>query len=216
MRVSAEAKERLLARLFELLVTYEGDGTFNQYRDYDPQLGKPSAPEIRRRNVRRYLESFSDASYLLVGEAAGYAGCRFSGIPFTGEAQIVGPERLPWAQGLDLQQSSLGEAWRERSGTIVWDALGGRRDCALWNAFPWHPHGEDPLSNRRPTQGELDSAAGVLRCILTFFGIAQVYAIGRVSEAQLHRLGTRAPYVRHPSHGGKSRFVASVQSLPRR
>jgi hypothetical protein len=216
VRVSAEAKERLLARLFELLVTYKGDGTFNQYRDYDPQLGKPSAAEIRRRNVLRYLESFSDASYLLVGEAAGYAGCRFSGIPFTGEAQIVGPERLPWAQGLDLQQSSLREAWRERSGTIVWDALGGRRDCALWNAFPWHPHGKDPLSNRRPTQNELNSAAGVLRCILTFFQTAQVYAIGRVSAAQLHRLGVRAPYIRHPSHGGKSRFVASVQSLPRR
>jgi hypothetical protein len=216
VRVSAEAKGRPPARLLELLVAYEGDGAFNQYRDYDPQLGKPSAPEIRRRNLLRYLESFSGASYLLVGEAAGYAGCRFSGIPFTGEAQIVGPERLAWTLGLDLQQSSLGQAWRERSGTIVWDALGGRRDCALWNAFAWHPHGEDPLSNRRPTQGELDSAAGILRCILTFFGTARVYAIGRVSEIQLHRLGVRAPYIRHPSHGGKSRFVASVQSLPRR
>jgi hypothetical protein len=209
-------RESLLARLFELLLTYERDTAFNQYRNRDPQLGKQSAPGIRCENLRRYLECFSDASYLLIGEAAGYAGCRFSGIPFTGEAQIVGPDCLSWAQALDLQQSSLGEPWREHSGAIVWEALGGRRDCALWNAFPWHPHGEDLLSNRKPTQVELDNAADVLRCVLTLFGAAKVYAIGRVSESQLRRLGVCAPYIRHPSHGGKSRFVAGVQSLPQR
>jgi hypothetical protein len=208
-------RERLLAQLLDLLVAYQEDGAFNQYRDRDPQLGRRSAPQIRRTNLRHYLETFSEASYLLVGEAAGYAGCRFSGIPFTGEAQIVGPDRLPWAQGLDLRQSSLGEPWRERSGTIVWEAFSGRGDCVLWNAFPWHPHDQDPLSNRRPTQAELDGAVEALRCILALFDSAQVHAIGRVSEMQLHRLGVRAPYIRHPSHGGRSRFVAGVRSLPR-
>jgi uracil-DNA glycosylase len=211
-----QVRASLLDQLFELLTGYEGDGAFNQYRDLDPALGRPGAPSIRRRNLRRYLESFSRASYLLVGEAAGYAGCRFSGIPFTGEAQIVGPERLPWAQDLDLRQSSLGEPWRERSGTIVWQAFDGRQDCALWNAFPWHPFDAEPLSNRKPTQQELDSAIPILRCVLSLFEAAQVFAIGRVSEAQMEKVGVHAPYIRHPSHGGKSRFVSSVQSLPRR
>ena len=203
-------REHLLAQLFDLLLAYQGDSAFNQYRERNPELGRRSAPHIRRTNLRRYLDVFSEASYLLVGEAAGYAGCRFSGIPFTGEAQIVGPDRLPWAQGLDLQQISLGELWRERSGTIVWEAFSGRGDCVLWNAFPWHPYDQDPLSNRKPSQAELDSATQVLSCILTLFSTAKPYAIGRVSEAQLHRLGVQAPYIRHPSHGGKSRFVASV------
>jgi uracil-DNA glycosylase len=211
-----QAREALLDRLFELLVDYRGDGVFNQYRDLDPELGVTGAPAIRRRNLRHYMESFSGASYLLVGEAAGYAGCRFSGIPFTGEDQIVGPERLTWAQGLDLRPSSLGEPWRERSGTIVWQAFGGRQDCVLWNAFPWHPFDEEPLTNRKPTQHELDSAIPILRCILSLFEAAQVLAIGRVSEAQLLKLGVHAPYIRHPSHGGKSRFVASVRALPPR
>jgi len=213
--MEGQARASLLDRLFELLVNYDGDSAFNQYRDLDPELGVPGAPAIRRGNLRRYLKSFSDASYLLVGEAAGYAGCRFSGIPFTGEAQIAGPECLAWAQGLGLQQSSLGELWHERSGTIVWQAFDGRQDCALWNAFPWHPFDREPLSNRKPTQHELDSAIPILRCILSLFGPAQVFAIGRVSEAQLRKLDVRAPYIRHPSHGGKSRFVTSVQSLPR-
>jgi hypothetical protein len=216
--VSANRRRKgsLLAQLLDLLVDYEGKSTFNQYRDRDPQLSRPAAPEIRRRNLLRYLESFTDASYLLIGEAAGYAGCRFSGIPFTGEAQITGPECLSWAQGLDLQQSSLGEPWRERSGTMVWEAFHGRQDCALWNAFPWHPHGEGPLTNRRPTQRELDSAVPALHCILSYFVSARVYAIGRVSAAQLRKLAVHAPYIRHPSHGGKLRFLASVHSLPQR
>ena len=74
-------------RLFELLQTYQGESAFNQYRDCDLgdcdlELERPDGAAIRRRNLRRYLQTFRDASYVLVGEAAGYAGCPFSGIPF--------------------------------------------------------------------------------------------------------------------------------------
>ena len=205
-----------LTRLFELLVWGEGDGVFNQYRDFDPGLERHDGPAIRRRNLRRYLDAFADAAYVLVGEAAGYAGCRFSGIPFTGEAQIVGGDCLSWASGLDLEQSSSGVPWRERSGQIVWEALGERRDCVLWNTFPWHPYADKRLSNRKPSSRELERCAEVLLCALSLFPRAQVYAIGRVSENKLGELGIDAPYIRHPSHGGKPRFVAGITALPRR
>jgi uracil-DNA glycosylase len=219
-------------RLLELLQAYRGEGVWNQYLDVDPALERPDGAAIRRRNLRRYLEAFASASYVLVGEAAGYAGCRFSGMPFTGEAQIVGPECLPWARGLGFEQSSLGELWRERSGEMVWAAFDGRRDCVLWNAFPWHPYGDRPLSNRKPKPGELEQAEEVLRCFLSLYahgaahraahgaahGAAhvQVHAIGRVSQDMLGRLGVDAPYIRHPSHGGKTAFERGIRALPRR
>ena len=208
-------------RLMELLQVYRGDGVFNQYLDLDPassarlSLERPDGAAIRRRNLRRYLEAFASASYVLVGEAAGYAGCRFSGMPFTGEAQVVGPDCLPWARGLGFEQSSLGELWRERSGEMVWAAFDGRRDCVLWNAFPWHPHGDKPLSNRKPKRSELEQATGVLRCFLSLYPHARVHAIGRVSQDTLGRLGVDAPYIRHPSYGGKSAFERGVRALPR-
>lgn len=201
--------------LLDLLQGYQGAGVLNQYRESDPNLERPGGAAIRRRNLCRYLAAFSGASYVLVGEAAGYAGCRFSGIPFTGEAQIVGDECLPWARGLGFEQSSRSELWRERSGEIVWAALDGRADCALWNTFPWHPYADKPLSNRKPIRTEVEQATEVLRVFLALFGHAQVYAIGRVSEETLGRLGVRAPYIRHPSHGGKAAFVRGVQALPR-
>ena len=202
-------------QLLTLLRAYRGESVTNQYAEHDPALERGGGPAIRRANLRRYLQAFAHADYLLVGEAAGYAGCRFSGIPFTGEVQIVGPDCLPWAKGLGMQQSSRGELWRERSGTIVWEAFAGRRDCVLWNAFPWHPHGDDPLSNRRPTRAELGCGSAVLRCVLDRFSHAAVYAIGRVSEDALARLGVRASYIRHPSHGGKTAFTHAVRALPR-
>ena len=209
-------RDEHLNRLFTQLVSYKGDGAFNQYRDHDPALDQPEGAAIRLQNLRRYLDAFATASYLLIGEAAGYAGCRFSGIPFTGEVQIVGQECLAWARGLDMRQSSRDELWRERSGQIVWETLGDRRDCVLWNTFPWHPYGDKPLSNRKPTRHELEACTEVLRCALGLFPQAKVYAIGRVSQATLGRLGVDAPYIRHPSHGGKPRFVAGVTALPRR
>jgi hypothetical protein len=214
----------MIERLMDLLQTYQGPRVFNQYQEWDPDLDRPEAPVLRRANLCRYLTAFAKATYVLVGEAAGYAGCRFSGIPFTGEAQLVGPDPLSWAVDSSsqtvfafppLSQTSLAEPWRERSAEIVWPALNGRRDCVLWNAFPWHPHADQPLTNRKPRVGELRQAAPVLQHFLSMFSYATVFAVGRVSQSALRALDVNATYIRHPSHGGKRAFSAAITSLPR-
>ena len=200
--------------LFDLLTAYRGVRAFNQYRDVHPELDRPHGVAVRRHNLRCYLETFAGARFVLVGEAAGYAGCRFSGIPFTCEAQLVGPERLGWTRGLDLARSSARQApWVERSDRIVWEALEERTDCVLWNAFPWHPFGErGPLSNRAPGR-DLRDGLEVLRCFLSLFPSARPYAVGRVAQRALAEMGIEAPYIRHPSHGGKQKFMAGVAAL---
>jgi hypothetical protein len=203
-------------RLFALLTAYDGERAFNQYRDVHPELDLPHGAAVRRHNLRCYLEAFAGARFVLVGEAAGYAGCRFSGIPFTCEAQLVGPQRLDWTRGRaqDLARSSVAETpWVERSGSIVWQALGERADCVLWNAFPWHPFGRSgPLSNRPPGR-DLRDGLEVLRCFLSLFPAARPYAVGRVAQRALAAIGVPAPYIRHPSHGGKREFAAGVAGL---
>lgn len=54
---------------------------FNPYSDNDP-FGA-----VRRKNLQIYLENMKilKPKVLLVGEAPGYNGCRYSGIPFTSE-----------------------------------------------------------------------------------------------------------------------------------
>ncbi|MCP4539953.1 MAG: hypothetical protein GY832_22665 [Chloroflexi bacterium] len=202
-------------QLFKLLTEYCGTGgSFNQYRDVDQELDLPNGAQTRCQNLRQYLKIFADARFLLVGEAAGYAGCRFSGIPFTCEMQLVGPEPLDWAIDMNLARSSTRDTlWVERSAKIVWEAFGDRTDCMLWNAFPWHPFGKTgPLSNRAPGR-DLRDGLEVLRYLLSLFPSAQPYAIGRVAQRALESIGVPSPYIRHPSYGGKRKFVDGVLGL---
>jgi hypothetical protein len=91
--------------------------TFNFYRD-----GRGAA--TRRERLREYLGSRRDASFLLVGEAAGYRGARISGIPFTSERQLTG--RGPAEATATIVHRVLAE-------------LGIEHDVLLWNVVPTHP-----------------------------------------------------------------------------
>ena len=204
-----------LDQLFEYLTAYQGEVAFNQYRDVHPDLDCEGGAQVRCRNLRAYLTTFAEARFLLVGEAAGYAGCRFSGIPFTSESQLTGPGRLGWADGCGLARSSRSDRpWIERSASMVWEVLGERRDIILWNAFPWHPFGpRGPLSNWHPGR-DLGAGLEVLHCLLELLPGARPYAGGRVAERALADIGLQAPYIRHPSRGGKARFAEGVAALP--
>ena len=136
---------------------------------------------LRRARLRAYLESRADASFILVGEAAGYRGARVSGVPFTSERQLTG----------------AGPA--EASATIVHRVLaelGLDAQVLLWNVVPTHPGTE--TSNRRPTAAEVRGGLPFLRALARD---RRPIAVGRVAHAVVE-----GPYVRHPSHGGAGAF----------
>jgi hypothetical protein len=188
------------------------------YRDEVPGLDGPGAARRRRRNLEAYLERVGSPRLVLLGEAIGYRGGRFSGIAFTSERQLAGagPERLPWAADGDFAATSANpKLWLEPSGTVVWGALGGEPSgVLLWNAFPWHPHGaRGPLSNRAPERTLLAANLHVLERLLAATAGARLAAVGRTAEAALATLGVEAPAVRHPAHGGATLFRAQVRGL---
>ncbi len=185
-------------------------GVVNPYRESFPELDGPAAPGRRRANLEGYLERVGRPRVVLLGEALGFRGGRFSGIAFTSERQLVGPEdrRLPWA-GSPFQATSRNpDLWLEPSGSVVWDALGGEaRGALLWNTFPWHPYGsKGPLSNRTPERSLVAANLDVLEALLAELGEARVFAVGRTAQAALALLGVEAPALRHPAHGGAALF----------
>ncbi len=152
--------------------------TFNQYAQ------GVRAPLLRER-LAAYLRARSDASLLLVGEAAGYRGARVSGLPFTSERQLTG----------------AGPA--EATATIVHRVLAElalAEEVLLWNVVPTHPGTEG--ANRPPSAAEV--AAGV-RFARRLARGRRVLAVGRVAERALG-----APYLRHPSHGGAGAFASEL------
>lgn len=201
--------------LIDELVSYRGKAAFNQYAQVDRALDVPGADGIRLANLRLYLETFSGARCVLVGEAPSFHGCRFSGIPFTAEEQLLGSSPLSWAKGRPYRRTSRRERlMSEHSGSIVWELFGGRSDIVLWNAFPWHSHpADDRTRNRKPAPDELVSASGVLRTFLGLYPKARVYAVGRTAEHALREIGVDAKYIRHPARGGKRLFRDGISEI---
>jgi len=183
----------------------------NPYRYSHPDLDRRGAARTRRANLEAYLERVGRPRMLLLGEALGFRGGRFSGITFTSERQLAGGDgrRLPWASAPLFAATSRNPAlWLEPSGSVVWDALGGAaRGMLLWNSFPWHPYGKaGPLSNRTPELSLWKANLHVLEALLAEIGAAKVLAVGRTAQAALAALGVEAPALRHPAHGGAALF----------
>jgi hypothetical protein len=65
---------------------------FNPWRDHDERDAAPRkrAPATRRANMAAYIEARrGHARVMLLGEAPSHRGCRFTGIAFCSEAELV-------------------------------------------------------------------------------------------------------------------------------
>ncbi|MGE5237814.1 MAG: uracil-DNA glycosylase [Chloroflexota bacterium] len=167
---------------------------------------------IRKDNLRRYLERFRKRPVaVLVGEAAGPWGARFSGIPFTSERQLS-EGVLPFKGSAS---STHVPPYMEKSGSVVWgELLHHFPDFFLWNAVPLHPHLPGmPLTIRRPSAREIRTFSPLLQKVLAILAPRRVVAVGRVAETSLRYIGVPGTYVRHPSQAGAKAFREGIRSL---
>lgn len=213
------------------LAGYRAAAVFNPWGQSDSEHDQDNAgPEIRRRQLRGYLEErigFADS--LLCAEAIGYQGGHFSGIPMTSERLLLGglrhkklaPEMV--FRNIEPRRTSRPElraaGFSEPTATVVWGVFAEQgidpRRVVLWNAFPWHPYRPDKgcLSNRTPRDEELAAGHAVLRRLLSLGNFKQVIAVGNKAAAQLAHLGIAAHKVRHPANGGAGLFRAQMATL---
>ncbi len=185
---------------------------FNQYNDVEGTLDRTDAAGIRIRNLRNYLASIDSVPrILMVGEAPGPKGCRFSGVPFTSESQLCRREIHFWGQ-----QSSKGlSPYSEISATVFWRALKPfHQRFLVWNCVPFHPHKPGiPLSVRNPDDSEVARYVDILGGFYDILRPDTVIAIGKRALHALSTLGTESAYVRHPSMGGASEFREAVSEI---
>jgi len=184
-------------RVLELVVNLpscQEPRLLNFYNENDSQnIGgdPPGLASERLEWLRRYLTARWNAPIIMVGEAPGYRGARWSGIAFTSQHQLTGA------------------GWKEMSAQIVHGALqkaGLETQVMLWNACAIHPSKTgSPLSNRRPSATEVQMSAILLRRLIVG---RRVLAIGKVAEQM-----TGGEYIRHPSMGGANAFREGIASL---
>jgi len=84
----------------------------------------------------------------------------------------------------------------------------------LWNAFPFHPYkANQPDSNRKPLISELEIGNKYIQYLMDMYEIKEVYAIGKVAQSSLSKLGMEVHVIRHPANGGKKEFVEGIEML---
>ena len=207
-----------------LLKDSPSGAVFNPWCEVDAQndIG-PAAPAIRRKQLRVYLqERVGNARLAIVGEALGYRGGHFSGIPMTSERMLLGKQPNIVARikpRRTSKRSVCPDGFSEPTATIVWGALlkiGVLPDeFVLWNAFPWHSFDlyRGLLSNRMPNKVEQLYGRPVLKAFLELFPCQQVVALGKIAAAQLEQLGLNAHCVRHPASGGAKLFRQQIAKI---
>lgn len=198
-----------------LLRDFKSPNIFNPWRDVDVlDLDQETAAQWRRIRLEQHFDC--TPKFLLIGEAPGYQGCHFSGVPFTNEKLLM-DGAIPRIR-MNTRITARDTPWSEPSATIVWREL-HRLNIAdqtvMWNAFAWHPHKPgNSMSNRAPTQVELREGSHVLRSVIELFPGAQVIAVGNVAELALSRLDVKTHgKVRHPSMGGATMFRDQLAAL---
>jgi uracil-DNA glycosylase len=215
-----------LDRFVRLLKTSPSGAVFNPWWQIDEEndIG-PHSPAIRRKHLAVYFrERLGKARLAIIGEALGYRGGHFSGIPMTSERMLLSKQPVIVA-GINPRRTSkpsvCPHGFSEPTATIVWGALlktGVLPDeVVLWNAFPWHsfdPH-RGLLSNRTPNKSEQLSGHPALKAFLELFPCEQIVALGKIAAAQLKQLGLNAHCVRHPASGGAKLFRQQIARIVR-
>ena len=190
-------------------------GLYNPWQDHCQHDIDASGPAQRRERLARHLDC--DPDFIIVGEAPGYQGCRYSGIAFTSERLLIegGIPRIPT---LHHRLSKRRLPFSEPSATIVWKTLyrlGIAERTILWNALQLHPHRvADPWSNRTPAPNELLLGGPALQLLIAAFSSARIVAVGRKAEQLMVAMNvTPSATVRHPANGGATAFAAGMESL---
>jgi uracil-DNA glycosylase len=220
-----------IERFVRLLKQSPPGAVFNPWWQVDKQndIGS-NAPLIRRSHLRAYLyKRLGKAKVVVIGEALGYRGGHFSGIPMTSERILLGkkenvgikPEYV--FSSVKATRTSKPEqcsdGFSEPTATIVWSSLlrlGLKpEEFVLWNAFPWHSFNprRGLLSNRMPNKSERSAGLSVLNAFLDLFPREEIIALGNIAASQLKELNVECHCVRHPASGGARLFRQGIGTL---
>jgi hypothetical protein len=204
---------------------------FNPWWEADKQndVGR-NAPAIRRKQLAAYLRNrLGKVKLVVIGEALGYRGGHFSGIPMTSERILLGkkenagikPEHVfsTFKARRTSKREQCPDGFSEPTATIVWGTLLGLglkpEEFVLWNAFPWHSFNprRGLLSNRMPNRSERSAGLSVLKAFLDLFPCEEIVALGNVAASQLKELNVESHRVRHPASGGARLFRKGIGTL---
>ena len=204
------------ARFVKELTGLNFENTFNPYSDRCAVHDLDDAPRCRSQTLQSMLEAATEREIdsLWIGRDFGYRGGRRTGLALTDDVHVqTHAER--WK--LSIERPTKGKEIAEQTAAVVWRVLSQiKAPVFLWNVFPLHPHEPgNPFSNRSHNSRERRAGEEFLSELILLLKPGRLIAIGNDATQSARRLSDqhRIIQVRHPSHGGKTRFSAQMDEL---
>ncbi len=208
----------------------------NPWNGFDLRFDENAfAPEHRTIHLKAYLDERLDtAEALLIAEAPGYQGARFSGIPMTCERTLLGhrtsvskgdvfseavKRNRTSSKGASTKAIVMQKGFCEPTAAYVWGYMsqnaGLTRKIVLWNIYAFHPHpATHPLKNRTPTEDEILANRPILEAFLKMFPDRPILSIGNESQKYLRIWGRQINmFTRHPANAGGSIFRENLATF---
>ena len=226
-------KVQLITEFVDELGLYEGVNVYNPWSDVDLNYDNSlEASRWRRQNFIAYaLPRLGRANTLVVAEAVGYQGGRYSGIAITCERMLLGLHSTVDANQLaeiplwrtssqmseHIKSIQREKGFNEPTDTVVWNAIieNGINpyDIFLWNIFPFHPYKSgEPMTNRTPTDEEQQLGWEYTKKLLDLNAILGggdrplILAVGQKSADTMGKFGIIPLALRHPANGGANKY----------
>lgn len=189
---------------------------FNPYSDTCSVYDVKSANTIRRALLEDLLSKAIklDIDSIWVGRDLGYRGGRRTGLALTDEFHANAYANR-WE--LDAERVTVGEPYKERTASVIWDALDAiDSNVFLWNVFPLHPHEPgNSFSNRSHNSQERRIGEEILSELVRMIKPRRLIAVGNDATSSISRIAPSIPAfkVRHPSYGGQTEFIHQISGL---
>lgn len=212
-------REEKIEKFIELLKKYETPkDRFNPWQQYDKSDISLDAPALRCDNLKKYLMEHPNPNYILIGESPSI-GARYTGIAMTSEEIFA---NLNLFNGYECtSKNNKKTKTTEKTANIVWNELikYGQENFVIWNAYAfnskcfksWYKKASS-IEKKEPIYKEI---------LTTFFDLfdyknSVIIAVGRNAEKSCKNFGFDCIYLRHPSRGGKTKFIDGLEDIIKR
>ena len=190
--------------------------TFNPYSDRCEVHDRDKAPQHRSQVLQSMLQRATEQviDSLWIGRDLGYRGGRRTGLALTDDVHVKAHAER-WA--LSVDRPTKGEIVAERTAAVIWRVLSQiKAPVFLWNVFPLHPHEPgNPFSNRAHNSCERRDGEEFLSQLISLLRPRRLIAIGNDAAQTALRMSDqdKVIQVRHPSYGGRAKFLSQMNDL---